>query len=212
MCEQGRFFFVFVFSVFFRGRNRVVEFFWCMRPAFVQFDIQTNKCTIYIYIYIYVQNFIFGVWLTVHRSSIWILYILSTGTCFDASASSSESLNLVLCLRKFLLNYLFTYSTEQSRWEANRFSASQEIPHLLWNPKVHYRIHKCPPNVPILSQPDTVHNPAFNFLKIQFNIFPSMSASSKCLSPSGFHHQTPAYASPLPKTCYMPHQINFSQF
>jgi hypothetical protein len=25
--------------------------------------------------------------------------------------------------------------------EANRFSATQEIPHTLWNPKVHYRSH-----------------------------------------------------------------------
>ena len=32
-------------------------------------------------------------------------------------------------------------------WEANRFSSSQEITHILWNPKFHYFIYKCLPSV-----------------------------------------------------------------
>ena len=53
----------------------------------------------------------------------------------------------------WILTYLLTHSMEQScSWEANWFSASQEIARILRNPKVRYRIRKSPPPLPILSQ------------------------------------------------------------
>jgi hypothetical protein len=44
-------------------------------------------------------------------------------------------------------------------WEAKTFSGTQEIPRILWNQKVHHRIHNSPPPVPILGQIDSVYAP-----------------------------------------------------
>jgi len=95
----------------------------------------------------------------------------------------------------FNLTYSLTYSTEQSSsWEAKSFSASQETPRILWNPKVHDRVHKCALNVPILSQISPVHAPTFHILFnlighkasigtiLDYWIFKNAERSSTCLS------------------------------
>ena len=89
---------------------------------------------------------------------------------------------------------------EQSpSWEANRFSVSQEITHILRNPEVHYSIHKCSLTVPILSQIDSVYASTSHFLKIHLNIiFPSKPRSSNWSLFFRIPRQNRVYASPLP--------------
>jgi len=100
----------------------------------------------------------------------------------------------------YLITYLLNYSMKQSLfWEANQFLASQEIPCILWNPNVHYRIHKLPLPIPLLSQINPFQASPIHFLKIYFNIiFPSMPGSFKGFLSLRFPHQNPVCTCPLP--------------
>jgi hypothetical protein len=55
-------------------------------------------------------------------------------------------------------------------WEDANCAATQEFPSVLWNPKVHYRPHKSPPLVLILSPIDPIPTISSYLSKIHFNI------------------------------------------
>ena len=100
---------------------------------------------------------------------------------------------------------LLTYSMVQSTsWEANWFAASQEIPRISRNPKVHYRTHKRPPTVCILGQPSPVHIPTSHLQEIHPNIIhPSMPRSPQWSPSLQFPQQDPIHplSSPICATC-----------
>jgi hypothetical protein len=54
--------------------------------------------------------------------------------------------------------------------EATSCVATREPPSNLWNPKVHYHIHKSSALVPILSQINSVHITPSYLSKIQLNV------------------------------------------
>ena len=94
----------------------------------------------------------------------------------------------------------YTYTMVPSPWEANWLSASQEIPRILWNPKVHYRTHKPPPPVSILGHPNPVHIPTSHLLILSTHLRLGLSSG---LLPSGFPTKTlyVPLSSPIRATC-----------
>jgi hypothetical protein len=83
--------------------------------------------------------------------------------------------------------------------------ARQENRRILWNLKVHHRIHNSPPLVPMPSQNNPVHALPFRFFKIHVNIvhharlgLPSWPTSLR------YSHQNSIHISLFRNTCHMP--------
>jgi len=61
-------------------------------------------------------------------------------------------------------------------WETNSRLPIQAIPSLLWNPKVHYRVHKSPPLAPYPEPDESSPQPPNLFLKDAFEYCPPIYA------------------------------------
>jgi len=92
---------------------------------------------------------------TIFRSDIVAGGVQQAGNTTEPRVLPTTSTELdVICywiIIVTLTHSLTHYMKQSPSWESNRFSASQEIPRILWNPKVHNPIHKCPPLLPVLS-------------------------------------------------------------
>ena len=94
----------------------------------------------------------------------------------------------------WLTDWLTDCTVQRPSWAADWFAASQEIPRISRNPKVHYRTHKRPPPVPILCQPNPVHIPTSHLLEIHHNIIhPSTPRSPQGSLSLRFPHQKPIH-------------------
>ena len=91
------------------------------------------------------------------------------------------------------LTYLLTPWSRVLLEKLTGFAANQEIPRILWNPKVHYRTHKRPPPVPILSQPHPTSSRSILILSSHLRL-----GLPNGLFPSGFPTKT--LCTPLPSS------------
>ena len=143
-----------------------------------------------------------------------LLNELYTRVCMECHDQTQVPIQYGHYLHHYQNTYLLTAWSRVLLEKLTGFAANQEIPRILWNnPKVHYRSHKRPPPVPILSQLHPVPTTPSHFLKIHLNIIlPSTSWSHQWSLSLRFPHQNPVNTSPFLHMCHMAHPFLSARF
>jgi hypothetical protein len=117
-----------------------------------------------------------------------------------------------LTLERYVFNKYFYYCCDNNHLHgaetflrANNHSTSLDIPCLLWNPTVHYSVHKIPPLATVLSQMHPVHSLPLYFPKNHYNVFSSTPKSSDWILPFMSVDQNSVYIFHPLHAWYMPH-------
>ena len=152
-----------------------------------------------------------------HVLEILNLQVILSFQCFPAASRYSYwiqcAVQMNMYLQRTLITYLLTPWSRVLFEKLTGFAANQEIPRILWYPKVHYHTHKRPPPVPILSQLHPVPTTLSHFLKIHLNIILLSASWSPQWSLSlRFPHQNLEHTSPFLHACHMTRPSHSSRF
>ena len=158
----------------------------------------TIKCSYWIFI----QNFI---------SHLKCNYLITILCYFSGSIVSIQRRSIVTVEKPVnsnvtVLHQLKLLHGAEPFCEASRFSGSQEIPRILWNPKIRYRIHKCPNTCPFPEPDQSCPHPTFcrSILilssHLRLGLHSDLLLSKPCIYLSS------------PHICYMSRPSHFSWF
>jgi hypothetical protein len=95
-------------------------------------------------------------------------------------------------------------------------SGREEIPRILWNPKVHYHVHRSQPPAPILSHMNPAHSFHLIYLRsiliLSSHIYTSVLSSSGFPTKFCFHFLSPSLPHSLPIWANLPRSSLFYTF
>jgi len=147
---------------------------WCLHKDEAMF---TSKCFTFILLY-------FPPWFQITAKDKTLLWLIIQ--------SKKIRKVKIFNMYKNINAYLIAVTSSRPSSEAKSHSASQETPCFLWNPKVHYHVHKILSLDHILRKTNPVHTFPNYFFRIHYNIIlPSMLSSTKWSLPFRRIQSTP---------------------